>query len=120
MGKTVGRWAEDVAREFLVRKGFTIVARNVSYPFGEIDVVAKDDDILVFVEVKYRKSEIFGAPFEAVTSAKQKKIIRAALAFLQNYQREPFCRFDVISVTGDLAAPSIEHICDAFCLEDIC
>lgn len=119
MAVELGARAEDVVAKYLAAQRFKILARNVRYPYGEIDLVAMDGDILVFVEVKYRRSTKFASPFEAVTSAKQKKIIRAAQAYLQKFKSEPVCRFDVIAVSGDLAAPHFEHLRDAFWLEEI-
>lgn len=72
----------------------------------------------VFVEVKHRRSQAFGEPYEAVTKSKQKKIILAANAYLQKFRNNiPTCRFDVVSLVGDLKNPLIEHISDAFLAE---
>ena len=81
----------------------TIVARNYSCKLGEIDIIAKHDDLLVFIEVRYRKQGKFGSGAESVTLSKQRKIIKAAQWYLQHewQKTEPACRFDVISVTGD-------------------
>jgi len=73
---------------------------------------------VVFLEVKYRKNKAFGAPFEAVSALKQRKIILAAQAYLQrHYKTLPACRFDVVSMSGDLSDPEIEHLEDAFWAE---
>lgn len=115
----VGRTAEDVVLNYLKRRGFTIIARNVSFPFGELDLVASLKGTMVFIEVKYRKNNAFGFPYEAVSQKKQRKIILAAKAFLKDRPGAmPHCRFDVISLSGDLTTPSIEHIEDAFWVED--
>jgi|SRR5579871_4880262 len=118
MAVKVGKKAEDVAASFLERQGIRILAKNVVYPFGELDLVGQDKKTLVFVEVKYRYSVAYGFPMEAVTRGKQKKIVMAAKAFLQKYRGPmPFCRFDVISMWGNLSDPVIEHIKDAFWAE---
>lgn len=118
MSNALGKQAEEAVSLFLTRRGFKIVARNVTFPFGELDLVANDGATLVFIEVKYRKSTLYGAPYEAVGRSKQKKIILAAKAYLQRLKTEPPCRFDVISMWGDLEKPHIEHIQDAFLVED--
>lgn len=117
MTLVVGKRAEDIAARYLASRGLIIIAKNVSYTCGELDLIARDKETLVFVEVKYRKNTDFGSPYEAVTTAKQKKIIRAAQIYLQRFEREPLCRFDVISLSGDMNAPIIEHLCDAFFVE---
>jgi putative endonuclease len=113
-----GQEAESLAAAYLAKRGYSIVAKNVRFPFGELDIIARDREILVFVEVKHRRNSVFGMPFEAVTKAKQRKIILAAHAYLKQYSLQPLCRFDIISLTGDLKKPLIEHMSDAFCLED--
>ncbi|HXW52592.1 MAG TPA: YraN family protein [Myxococcota bacterium] len=119
MALETGKKAEDVAAAFLERRGLKIVAKNVVYPFGELDLVALHNKTLVFVEVKYRHTLSYGFPEESITRSKQRKVALAAEAFLQKYQGPlPYCRFDVISMWGNLGDPVIEHIEDAFCLED--
>lgn len=118
MAQALGKRAEDAVANYLQKQGLLILERNKTYYVGEIDIVARDGETLVFVEVKYRKNMDFGAPYEAVTTSKQKKIIRAAQVYLQGYRIEPVCRFDVISVLGDVANPRIEHLRDAFWIED--
>lgn len=98
--RTLGLEKEKMAAEYLLEQGATILAKNVFFQGGELDIVAKDGEYLCFIEVKYRKSSRYGRPEEAVTVAKQKKIMQGARMFL--YQnRYPFdtpCRFDVISI----------------------
>lgn len=115
MNTKAGRRAEEVAMLYLKRHGYEILAHNIVYPFGELDIVAQDKKYLVFIEVKYRKNELYGLPFEAVSISKRRKIILAAEAYLKKYQHKlPWCRFDVISLLGDLACPQIEHLENAF------
>ena len=115
MVKTLGKTAEEHAAKYLSKQGFKIIERNVSFSFGELDLVARENNELVFVEVKYRKSPNFALPLEAVNRAKQKKIIYAAKAYLQRHKDPlPACRFDVVSLSGDIKNPDIEHIRDAF------
>ncbi len=114
MSRAVGTHYENEAAKFLEARGLKIIARNVSYSFGELDLVAKDGETLVFVEVKHRKQISHGMPFEAVTISKQRKIIKAAKAFIQRMPKTPFCRFDVISIMGTAPEHAIEHLKDAF------
>lgn len=117
--RAIGQAAENFAAAYLQSQGYTILAQNVSYPFGELDIIARDAETLVFIEVKHRHNVGFSAPYEAVTPAKQRKIIRAAQAWLQKWpDLAPLCRFDVISLVGDLKRPTIEHLTDAFMAED--
>jgi putative endonuclease len=81
--QTLGRWGEDLAAAYLHDKGYAIVARNLRNSFGEIDLVARKMDVLVFVEVKTRSSKQFGYPEEAVDAAKLEHIIAAAEDYLQ-------------------------------------
>ncbi len=94
---------EEVATMFLEENGYQIIAKNVSYPqTGEIDVIAKDGQILCFVEVRTRSSRVFGSPLESITPAKIKKITAAARRYLfENKIYAEGYRFDVVSVLHD-------------------
>lgn len=118
MGNSRGQFAEEAVATFLAKRRFKILAKNVVFPFGELDLVADDGGTLVFIEVKYRKNSDYGEPYEAVGKSKQRKIILAAKAYLQKFKTEPPCRFDVVSIGGDLKNPVIEHLQDAFWVED--
>lgn len=110
-----GKEAEDRATDWLLARGQTIVARNVRYKVGEIDIIAKDGQVLCFVEVRSRGSIFFGTPQASVGSAKQSKLIKAAHLYLkQNYRMLPFCRFDVIAVTGYGLNAEVEYFPNAF------
>ncbi|MBC7093414.1 YraN family protein [Candidatus Bipolaricaulota bacterium] len=110
-----GRWAEQVACDFLRAQGMRIVARNWRWRGGEIDIVAKDGPTLVFVEVKGRASRRFGGPEEAVTAGKRQRLWRAAQAFLGGTAEEVPVRFDVVAVGPD----GVRHVRDAFGEEDV-
>jgi putative endonuclease len=96
-----GRWGEEAAAEYLKTKGYTILARNVHSAHGEIDIVASKDGLLVFVEVKTRRSHDFAYPEDSVTHRKQTYLLSAAEDYLQAH---PECgdswQFDVIAVEG--------------------
>ena len=97
--KTVGDFGEDLVEEYLRNKGYDILDRNFRKPFGEIDIIARIDEIVVFVEVKTRKNKDFANPSEAVTISKQQKIIKASQAYLmENDLTDSVIRFDVAEV----------------------
>jgi putative endonuclease len=111
-----GRIGEAQAEKFLKKAGLKIIARNVRVGYDELDLIAKQDDTLIFVEVKTRAGEDFGRPAAAVNRAKRKKLSRAAMHFLKkNKLRPPYIRFDVVEVVGE--EPEIRHIQNAFTLE---
>lgn len=109
-----GKKNEIIASNFLKQKGYKILEMNYKNKIGEIDIIAKDKDYLVFVEVKARFSRMFGDPTEAVNTTKQNKIRAVASVYLmQKRKTEANCRFDVIAVLGEDDA-DIRHIEDAF------
>lgn len=113
----LGQWAEEQAARYLGARGYVVVARNYRGSRGEIDIVARQADRLVFIEVKARSGIGFGGPAAMVDRRKQQRLRRTALEFLELH-RPRVCglRFDVIAlvVAGDDAEPIIEHIEDAF------
>jgi putative endonuclease len=108
-----GDAAEDAAAKHLAAAGCRIVARNARYRDGEVDLVARERDVLVFVEVRMRVSSRFGGAAVSVNTLKQKRIARAAQHWLlgEYGERWPACRFDVVTVDG---SGTIEWIRDAF------
>ena len=108
---TVGYIGEFDACEYLKKKNYKILAKNYSNKIGEIDIIAIQGNVIVFVEVKTRKTLAFGRPSEAVNFPKQQKIRRCAEWFLvQKKLMESPCRFDVIEVVDQ----EINHIENAF------
>lgn len=91
-----GAQAEALAAQFLERQGLVILARNFRTRRGEIDLVARDGEMLVFVEVRLRARSDFGGAAASVTFRKQQRIVAASLAYLARFRREPACRFDAI------------------------
>ena len=117
--QTLGKWGEEQAALFLRRQGLKILQRNLRTPVGEIDIIALHRKILVFVEVKTRSGSGFGSPQEAVGPAKQRQILRAASWYLnENPLPNLQPRFDVVAVRVGSDKPQIEHIANAFGLED--
>lgn len=114
-----GRHAETVARKYLTAQGLRLLERNFRIPAGEIDLIMADGDTVVFVEVRYRHGQGFGGALESVGPRKQRRLVRAAAAWLQRRRGpEPPARFDVVALAGDLAKPTVTWIPDAFGLEE--
>jgi putative endonuclease len=114
--QVIGKWGEDRAAAFLEEKGFSINARNVRTPEGEIDLIAQKGEILVFVEVKTRTHNLDGYPEEAVTEEKLEHMNNSAESYLQEHPEfGENWRIDVIAVTGKLndQNPQIEWFEDA-------
>jgi putative endonuclease len=111
----VGRYGEQLAATYLCSKGLTILERNWRCSDGELDIVARDGEALVFVEVKTRSSAAFGDPAEAVNHAKANRLRKLALRWLAEHHDDEWywsqLRFDVVSVLR-LApgGPSIRHL----------
>lgn len=116
--KLLGDFGEDAACRYLRKHRFRILARNFSCRFGEIDIIARNRDFLVFAEVKLRKNAEHGEAREFVTPAKQRRVIMAAEYWLLKHPAELQPRFDVIEVyapEGVLTRkPEIHHIEDAY------
>jgi len=114
--RSTGSKGEQIACEFLTKLGYKIIERNYHYGHGEIDIVAKDGEIIVFVEVKYRKSLEYGQPETAITKGKQKQIRKIAEAYI--YERDikdTSCRIDVVAILQlPKQKPEINHYINAF------
>ena len=110
---TAGASAEDIACTYLQKRGLRLVTRNFRCRSGEIDLIMRDGEDLVFVEVRYRKQDAFGSAAETISAGKKARIIRTASYYLQRQPLEPPCRFDVVAVRG-VTTRSIEWIRDAF------
>lgn len=115
--RDLGAKGEAAARSALRRRGYRILEENFRCPLGEIDLIAEQGDVLVFIEVKARMSAAFGPPQGAVGIHKQRQIARVAEFYLAGARRRPVaCRFDVVAVTypGPAGRPQVEIIQDAF------
>lgn len=111
----LGRAGEELAVGLLKEQGYKILLRNYRTKFGEIDIIAEDKDTICFVEVKARHENRFGLPSEAVSWSKQKRICKAALAFLkEDNLLERKARFDVVTILGLEGMPKLELIKNAF------
>lgn len=114
--KQTGLQGEARAEAVLRRKGYRILARNLRSSTGELDLVADDHGVLVFVEVKARRTPAFGGVSFAVDPRKQLRVIRQAAQYLAHHRiRNRPCRFDVVLLSDDGAGtPQVEHIRNAF------
>lgn len=115
--KAFGDWGEEVAAKFLQEKGMTILYRKYRAERGEIDVIARDGNVIVFVEVKTGDSHKFGLPEERITRQKQKQLYKIANAFIQqNPMEDVDYRFDVVVVDGNPRNYQIRYYENAFFL----
>jgi putative endonuclease len=114
--KQMGAEGEDFAVGYLVESGFEIIARNFHSSQGEIDIIARDDDFLVFVEVKNYSYKSYGSPVGAIRKAKKQSLIHAAQTYLyKNRIMNQNCRFDVITIyRGYNGSQKLEHYRNAF------
>ena len=110
----LGKKGEELAAEYLLSKGYNLLARNFRAGKAELDIVAIDGKTLVIAEVKTRNTRFFGEPEQWVTLSKQKLLIRAANAYVKFRAFQGEVRFDVISVIADEHGSEIRHIPDAF------
>jgi putative endonuclease len=100
--KQLGNWGEEAAAEYLIEHGVDIIGKNVRTQNGEIDIIGKKDGVLVFFEVKTRRSNKFGNPEDAVNTRKQEHIVRSAIEYIQsNLDLDIEWRMDVIAINVD-------------------
>ena len=120
--KILGKKGEDIALNYLTEKGYELVARNYRFSrYGELDLVMKDGNYLVFIEVRTKKNKLYGSPLETIDYDKRRQIEKMAQLFLvkEKLSQDTFCRFDAIGIIlPDKGEPEIEHIQDAFIIGD--
>ena len=109
--KILGRKGEKQALQFLKKQGYKLLKTNYRTPFGEADIVMKDGEEIVFIEVKTRSGDAYGAPREAVGSVKQQRYYKIAECYWLETKIEPNARFDVVEV---YANGGVEHFKNAF------
>ena len=110
-----GKIGEDIAVEFLKKKGYRILERNFRFERGEIDIIAEYAGALIFVEVKARRSISFGTPHEAVTAQKQLQIRKIADGYIFSHEiDDTACRFDIIAIRYAGKNIDIQHFENAF------
>lgn len=111
----LGKKAEDLAAEFLIKSGYKILVRNFRYQKAEIDIIAEKENLIIITEVKARSTDAFMLPQEAVNKRKISLIVSAANHFMEEFNKNQEVRFDIISVLPDEKGKLIiEHIIDAF------
>ena len=115
-----GAHVEAAARDYLLAAGLRPLASNATYRHGELDLVMRDGDGVVFVEVRYRSGTDFGGGAMSIDARKRRKLVHAAQLFLAAHPRltDAPCRFDVVDADGDPAAPRITWLRDAFRADD--
>jgi putative endonuclease len=111
-----GKWAEDMALAHLENKGLILIERNYRIPAGEIDLIMKDNELTVFIEVKYRKNNSFYDIRESIDKRKCDRIIKTGLYYQQSSGAgsDMMYRFDIVLITGNPDRPGIQWIKDAF------
>ena len=113
--KELGKKGEEVALRFLKKRGYRIIEKNYVCKLGEMDIIAKERDTLVFIEVKTRTSTAFGPPQLAVNLSKQRQLSKVALNYLKEKHLEDVkARFDVVAILLGQKGEEIELIRDAF------
>ena len=111
---TKGKTCEEHALNYLKKNGLKLIEKNFNSRYGEIDLIMQQENAVVFIEVRYRKNDAFGGAKASVTPAKQKKIQKTALYYMQKQGRELNSRFDVIAMSGENKNLNIEWIKNAF------
>ena len=113
--KAFGDWGEDIAEQYLEKKGFAILRRNFRAERGEIDIIAQKKDCIVFVEVKTGNSDKFGPPEERISMSKRRQLYKIANAYIQdNPMPDVDYRFDAVIVDGTQHKHEIRHYENAF------
>ena len=113
--KEQGNRGERLAMQHLEKEGLEIVTMNYRFGHGEIDIVAKEGETIVFCEVKMRQNDEFGNPEFAITTRKQQQIRKVALGYLYEHElKEQDCRFDVVAIRLDKGVPQINYLKNAF------
>lgn len=114
---SIGEQGEKIARDYLEKKGYDIVETNYRFGHGEIDIIVRKDQLLIFVEVKTKKFGDFGDPINWINRKKQRQIGRIAKGYLyENNITDLDCQFDVITLNYEDGAYKINHIENAFWL----
>lgn len=107
----LGKWGEDLAADYLQRKGYTIIERDWKSGRRDLDIVAKNGNVIVFVEVKTRRNSLYGQPEEAVDYRKLQSLQQAINHYIKFRHISQEVRFDIISIVGTIGSePDIQHI----------
>ena len=112
--KETGNKGEQVAKEYLEKKGYKILDTNWHHHHRELDIIAKEDKVLVIVEVKTRTTSFYGEPSLAVNALKMRRMINAADSYIRRHNFDGDTRFDIISIIFEKGKYKLEHIINAF------
>ena len=112
--REIGMEGEEIALNYLLENGYKLLERNWHFGKYEVDLIVENDEILVFVEVKFRSTDYFGEPEIFVSNKQKLNLIRAANRFISKYDIEKEARFDIVSIVMQNDKPDINHIEDAF------
>ena len=109
----LGKWGEDLAAAYLAKKGYEILERDWKSGHHDLDIIARDEDTLVIIEVKTRRNRLFGDPEEAIDYKKRMSLQSAINHYVKSHRTGRDIRFDIISIVGTLGStPEIDHIKD--------
>jgi putative endonuclease len=109
----LGKWGEALAAEFVEKKGYDIIERDWKSGHHDLDIIARDEDTLVIIEVKTRRNRLFGAPEEAIDYKKRQSLQSAINHYVKSHHVNAPVRFDIISIVGTIGStPEIDHIKD--------
>ena len=109
----LGKWGEEIAAAFVEKKGYEILLRDWKSGHHDLDIIAKDEDTLVIIEVKTRRNRLFGNPEEAIDYKKRQSLQSAINHFVKSHHINDPVRFDIISIVGMIGStPEIDHIKD--------
>ncbi len=109
----LGKWGEEIAAAFVEKKGYEILLRDWKSGHHDLDIIAKDEDTLVIIEVKTRRNRLFGNPEEAIDYKKRQSLQSAINHFVKSHRINAPIRFDIISIVGMIGSiPEIDHIKD--------
>lgn len=116
LSKQLGIETEELAYRYLIQQGLKLITRNYRCKLGEIDLIMRDKETIVFVEVRYRKQKTFGSSIESIDYFKQKKLIKTASYYLQTQQlyNTQACRFDVMAIAKQADTFKLEWLKNAF------
>ena len=109
-----GKWAERKAAKYLQEKGYEILERNYRYDRAEIDIIARDKETIVIVEVKARSTDYFGHPQDFINRKKIKQLVKAANHYMNEHEKEEEVRFDAIGILKSKTEFRVDHLEDAF------
>ncbi|MBO7128799.1 MAG: YraN family protein [Prevotella sp.] len=109
----LGKWGEDLAAAYLAKKGYEILERDWKSGHHDLDIIARDEDTLVIIEVKTRRNRLFGDPEEAIDYKKRMSLQSAINHYVKSHRTGRDIRFDIISIVGTIGStPEIDHIKD--------